>query len=252
MNGTQALDRLLSDVLHPTQFMDTAFEQQPAIDFINQRLKFDGYEIGLDGEGVPVVHSRQGSVVDFVDPLVGSDQEAQRFLDEQRTKCDQKLREGDWDGAVTNARSMLETVLTGIERATDPTPPAYDGDVGKLYKRVQKLLALEPARPDLDTALKQVLTGLASIVSGIAGLSNKMGDRHVRTYAPGRRHAILVVDSAKTLASFLVSTYRSRADVASRPSGSASQEAIGAIHRAQQVPEAARAKAAPVVSTNRG
>jgi hypothetical protein len=210
MSGTPALAQLLCEVLHPREFLDLDIDQQPAIDYLNRRLKFDGYEITTDGDGVPRVRSRHGSAVGFVDPLPGTSEEAQRFLDEQIHKCDDKLREGDWDGAVTNARSMLETVLCGIERVLDTDAPDYDGDLGKLYKRVQKLLALEPSRPDLEAPLKQVLSGLSSVVAGIAGVSNKMGDRHVRTYAPKRRHAVLVVDSAKTLASFLVNTYRER------------------------------------------
>ena len=47
-------------------------------------------------------------------------------------------------------------------------------------------------------------------VSDLSGLSNKMGDRHVRTYKPDKRHAVLVVDSAKTLAAFLFETHRAR------------------------------------------
>ncbi len=212
MNGTPRLPKVLCAVLHPREFLDLEMEQQPAIDYLNRWLRFDGFEIVTDSDGVPRVRSRRGSMVEFVDPLAGSDEDAQRFLDEQRRKCDDKLLGGDWDGAVTNARSMLETVLSDIERAVDPTAPAYDGDLGRLFKKVQTLLALEPSRPDLETPLRQILTGLSSIVVGIAGVSNKIGDRHVRTYAPKKRHAILVVDSGKTLASFLVSTYRERVE----------------------------------------
>lgn len=210
LNDTPQLARLIHEVLYPVDFAAPAHDVERTIGFLNERLRFDGYEVVRDSQGLPVVRRTEGSLVEFQDPLAGSDTDAQRFLDEQRRKCDDKLREGDWDGAITNARSMLETVLTDIERAVDPHAPDYDGDLGRLYKRVQKLLALEPSRPDLDTPLKQVLTGLSSIVTGIAGVSNKIGDRHVRKYAPARRHAVLVVDSAKTLASFLVSTYRER------------------------------------------
>jgi hypothetical protein len=86
----------------------------------------------------------------------------------------------------------------------------YDGDLPKLYKRVSKSLALDPSRPDLEQPLKQVLSGLVNIVNGIAGISNKMGDRHVRTYKPNKRHALLVVNATKTLANFLFETARSR------------------------------------------
>ena len=50
------------------------------------------------------------------------------------------------------------------------------------------------------------LAHLLSIVIGIAGSSNKMGDRHARSYKPAKRHAVLVVDAAKTLAAFLIAS----------------------------------------------
>ena len=46
-------------------------------------------------------------------------------------------------------------------------------------------------------------------------MSNKMGDRHVRTYKPDKRHAVLVVDAAKTLAAFPFETHRARKSRAS-------------------------------------
>jgi len=47
-------------------------------------------------------------------------------------------------------------------------------------------------------------------VSDLSGLTNKMGDWHARTYKPDKRHAVLVADSAKTLAAFLFETDRAR------------------------------------------
>ena len=35
-----------------------------------------------------------------------------------------------------------------------------------------------------------------------------MSDRHARTYKPAQRHAVLVVDSVKTLANFVMSSAR--------------------------------------------
>ena len=131
----------------------------------------------------------------------------QLFVDQQVKKCDRKLAENDFDGAITNARSLLEVVLSDVEQELSPeSPPPYDGDLINLYKRVQKLLNLEPSRSDIAEPLKQVLGGLASIVAGLAGLRNKMGDAHVRSYQPAKRHAILVVNAAKTLAAFVVDT----------------------------------------------
>jgi Abortive infection C-terminus len=158
----------------------------------------------------------RGSLVEFAHPRATAQEEARGFLDEQLAKCDQKLREGDYDGAVTNARSLTEAVLLDIERELSPVVRNYDGDLLRLFKRVQKLLELDPARPDVETTLKQILSGLASIVAGLGGTSNKMGDRHARSYKPAKRHAVLIVDSAKTLANFLIGTLEARRDSSAR------------------------------------
>jgi hypothetical protein len=130
------------------------------------------------------------------------------FIIEQVDKCDRKLRDDDYDGAITNARSVVEAVLADIEVRLDPTPPLYDGDLGKLYKRVQKLLNLDPERRDIDDSLRQLLRGLVSIVGGLAPLRNKMSDAHVRKYKPARHHAKLAVNAAKTLLDFVYDSFK--------------------------------------------
>ncbi len=108
--------------------------------------------------------------------------------------------------AIAKARSLLEAVLLDVEQSLSKDTTAYDGDLPKLYRRVQQLLNLDLARKDISESVKQVLGGLSSIVVGIASLSNRMGDRHVRSYKPSSRHAKLVVNAAKTLAGFIVET----------------------------------------------
>ncbi len=209
INGTPALAALICEVLDPRGFMDSAFSIHVALKYINDRLHYDGFEIVIDGE-LPKIHTLHGSTVKFEHPFKGSGKEAHLFIDEQIKKASDKIRDGDYDGAITNARSLLEGCLTEIESQLFVTPAEYDGDLSKLYKRVQKELGLDPARQDLDTPLKQVLTGLSSVVAGIAGLSNKMGDRHVRKYKPAKRHALLTVNAAKTVASYFFETFQER------------------------------------------
>lgn len=206
LNGSEAFAALLCEVLDPRGFMDTEFKVQPALDYINQRLKYDGYEVLID-KGLAKIRNLQGVQVEAKHPFKGSTEQAHLFIDEQVSKMDRKVREEDYDGAITNARSLLEAVLQQLDQSLDPSSPSYDGDLPKLYKRVQKLLNLDPGRPDIDQSLRQVLSGFISIIQGLSSLSNKMGDRHVRTYKPSRHHAILVCNSAKSLCNFLFDTY---------------------------------------------
>lgn len=205
LNGTKAIGSLLCQVLDPREFMDSEFKEEDAAQFINARLKYDGYEVVIDN-GLAKLRDLTGVAVACEHPFQGSEKEGHLFIDEQINKAETKIKEGDYDGAITNARSLLEAVLTELEKVLDDNPPQYDGDMPKLYKRVQKLLHLEPGRPDIEGPLKQVLSGLVSIVGGMSGLSNRMGDRHVRSYKPAKHHAALVVNTAKTMANFLFET----------------------------------------------
>lgn len=209
LNDTPGLAPLVVAVLDPRNFMDTPFDQAIACDSLNKHLKFDGFEIVLVGE-MPRIRDMKGSEVEFRHPFEGSEDDGRLFIDEQVAKANDKIREGDYDGAITNARSLVEAVLQELERELTGKNESYDGDLPRLYKRVGKQLNLDPARKDIEASLKQVLSGLISIVGGLSAASNKMGDRHVRTYRPSKRHAVLVVNSAKTLVSFLFETQKAR------------------------------------------
>ncbi len=206
INDSAHLPALIRTILDPRDWLEFEKPREEAVAYLNDYLRFDGFEIVPDGEFFSV-RALAGGAVEFAYPSQASREVNQLFIDKQIKKCDRKLAENDFDGAITNARSLLEAVLSEVEQDLSPqNPPPYDGDLVKLYKRVQKLLNLEPSRTDIAEPLKQVLGGLASIVSGLSGLRNKMGDAHVRSYQPAKRHAVLVVNAAKTLAAFVVET----------------------------------------------
>jgi hypothetical protein len=176
-----------------------------AVTYLNEFLAFDGYEIVPHGKSYDVVDKTRGEIV--VDVKLEPSHLSHAFIMEQIEKCRTKMSQGDYDGAITNARSLVEAVLDAIEKEFDPNAPDYDGDLPKLYKRVQKHLNLSPENPKISNSLKQTLTGFISIIGGLSGLSNKMGDRHVREYKPAAHHAALIVNAAMTFSNFIFDTY---------------------------------------------
>jgi len=110
LNGTPTLAAVIREVLHPAEFSDTELDQAAACEYLNSKMKYDGYEVVLD-RSMPKIRSLDGAAVEFSHPFSGSEEEAHVFIDEQQAKCEEKVREGDFDGAVTNARSMIEAVL---------------------------------------------------------------------------------------------------------------------------------------------
>jgi hypothetical protein len=192
-NDTPTMKKVILSAVDPRDFMGTTVYDketkqekpaslQDAVTYLNEFLAFDGYEIVPHGKSYDVVDKTRGEIV--VD-----------------------VSQGDYDGAITNARSLVEAVLAAIEKEFDPNAPDYDGDLPKLYKRVQKHLNLSPENPKISNSLKQTLTGFISIIGGLYGLSNKMGDRHVREYKTAAHHAALIVNAAMTFSNFIFDTY---------------------------------------------
>lgn len=206
LNGTASLGAFLCEILDPREFLDTEFQVEKAIEYVNKRPSYEGYQLELINNRVRVV-DRAGDIIECPNPFEGSEEDGHTFISEQIEKAERKVQEADYDGAITNARSLVEAVLLELDKALDPNAAEYDGDLTKLYRRVQKLLTLDPGRADVEGPLRQVLSALASIVSGLSGLSNRVGDRHVRTYKPDKHHAVLVVNAARTLVNFLFDTH---------------------------------------------
>lgn len=206
LNGTSALRKLINHIFDAREWIGTDFNPDAAVVHLNKFLKFDSYELVPDGDHFKV-RETGGVVVQFDTPFPESQEINHVFIEEQVSKCDKKIEEGDFGGAITNARSLVEAVLIEIETQLSPAPPQYDGDLIKLNKRVQMLLKLDPARKDISEMLRQVLSGLTSVVNGLASMRNKMSDAHAAGYQASKHHAKLAVNSAKTFADFIFDSY---------------------------------------------
>lgn len=216
-NDTPDLRKIIIAAFDPRDFMDaTAIDVQTgnsylidieiAISYINDFLVFDGYEVVKSGRAYVIADRQRGEVL--LDVALKPEHLSHDFIVEQVDKCRTKIATSDFDGAITNARSLVEGVLTAVEGEFDPAAADYDGDLQRLYKRVSKHLKLsEEGSQVVDDNLKQIMRGFVNIIGGISGISNKMGDRHARKYKPAAHHSVLVVNSAMTLCSFIFQTW---------------------------------------------
>jgi hypothetical protein len=120
-------------------------------------------------------------------------------------------QETDPDGAITSARTLLETVCKFI---LDKAGVVYeDGwDLPKLYRQAATKLSLAPDQHH-DPIVKQILGGCQTVDEGLGAFRNKYGDAHGKgnaAKAPSQRHASLAVNLAGTMAVFLIQTYEER------------------------------------------
>lgn len=128
------------------------------------------------------------------------------FAKEQLEKCKKKISEGDYSGAITNARSLVEDVICKeIYKQITGEVLESKGDLVSDWKELTKKLNLNVDKVP-DDFLKQILRGLSSVVQGLASMRNKMSDGHSQNYKSEKHHAILAVNSALTLVEFLFDT----------------------------------------------
>lgn len=211
LNGTRAIRTIVEALLDPMDFLDGKFDRQAVVDDLNKYLRYDNLKLAAVGDYFRVLDMKGTAVdLDVVEPeSVGVNAE---FIAHQIDMCEEKIGTEDYWGAVAASRSLLEAVLEHIESKLDAAPPRYDGDLLRLYGRVQKLLNIDPSRKDLEDAHRQILSGLIRIVNGLAAMRNIMSDAHAPKYRAQRHHARLAVNSAKTVANFLYDTYSYQID----------------------------------------
>jgi hypothetical protein len=117
----------------------------------------------------------------------------------------------DPEGAITAARTLLETVCKHI---LDERSIAYDDDTDlpKLYRFTAESLNIAPSQHS-EKIFKQILGGCTAVVEGLGALRNRLGDAHGKGKKPARaatRHAELAVNLAGTMATFLIATWKAR------------------------------------------
>lgn len=206
LNGKPKLKDALRELLDPRLWLEVSNGTvEGCAEQVNEILRYDGYEVIRDGNFYKV-RELSGAVIEVENRFAESEELSELLIEEQIQKCREKIESGDYSGAITNARSLIEAVCAKIEADLDPNALGNDGDLVKLFNRVRKLLNLDPSRQDINESLKQVLSGLSNIINGLAAMRNKMSDAHGVTYKPSRHHAKLAVNAAKTLADFLFDT----------------------------------------------
>jgi hypothetical protein len=132
-------------------------------------------------------------------------------IQEQISKCHLKIETKDYDGAVTNARTLIKDICLYILESITKQPQENDGNLINLHKKVATLLQMSPGSYD-DKNIKQILSGVFSIISGVSGIRNVFSDSHGSSpskskYKIDKRHTILVVNLAKTISEYLFQSY---------------------------------------------
>lgn len=201
------INDLVNQLLYPINYLNNDIDPKEVLDYFNKILIIEGYkikEISENGVYKIVDINNKNIIVNDKDLKILSSE----FLDDQINKCNQKISQNDYYGAITNARSMVEEVLLLIEEDIDGQRGTNSGDMSALYKRVSKKVNLNAGQKGLTTPLQQILSGLNNVVIGLAGLRTKASDSHAPEYKPSKHHAELAVNCAMTFTSFILNSYQ--------------------------------------------
>ena len=214
-NGHEAatvLPRIIEAAADPRDFVHDPDRHSAVCDYLNRALRFDGFELQNHGgrmrlieagKGVPVLTELAGlsEIIDF--DTVSRDLD--RALASSQT---------DPEDAVTAACSTIESVCRSILIELGQPLPAKK-DVQGLYNAVRQPLGLSTDRSDIDPILandvRQILSGLATVVSGVGALRTHGGDAHGREKGYARidsRISRLAINAASTAALFLIETWQ--------------------------------------------
>lgn len=116
--------------------------------------------------------------------------------------------ENDPDGALTSARTLIETTCKFILKKLS-IPFVVDADLPKLCKLTISVLNVSPD-PETKEAFMRIFNGSYTAIEGIGELRNKLSDSHGKEEdfkKPLRRHAELAVNLSGSLCVFLLETY---------------------------------------------
>lgn len=179
-----------------------------ALDRINGELYFGGHELVQIGNRFVV--REIGTMITVDVPAVQIVDRA--YIADLSDRAMKDVTEGNYDSAITKCRTLLEEVFFYVIEMKGETPSST-GDIGKLYGQVKTLYNMHQNK-DIDKRINGLLSGLEKILSAIAEMRNKGSDAHgagsnrIRIY---EHHARLFVNSAMTMADFVLSVYEYQA-----------------------------------------
>lgn len=165
------MKNIVENAVDPLHFDGTQFSVDEAVKYLNDRLSRDGFNLIIDNKlNRFFIDAPELNIIDG-EKLYELRSE---FILDQINKAKDKLVKGDYDGAITNARSLCESVQAELIRINNGIVP-NSGDLNDFFKEVRKILKMNIDKQCCSSnEIIQVLSGLHSIITGFAGISNNM------------------------------------------------------------------------------
>ena len=205
------IEEAIQAICDPREYLDEEDALREIVVYLNKRLKFDGFELWEEGGFYRLVST------DIVGAPANALQATINLTDYDSVKTDFERAvnaiEKDPEDAITAACSIVESICKCILDQMKKSYPKKQ-DIKGLVTEVGKHLNLSPARSDLPSEvsgdIKQILSGLISVASGIGALRTHSGDAHGRgrkRVPVDARIARLAIHAASTVSLFYIETW---------------------------------------------
>ena len=171
---------------------------------INELLKFSKKELAIVSDNI-IIKPITDDIKIETPKIKNMDG---KYIQSKANQAKVHIEPGQYDTALTQARTILEEVFSYVLERKNIEPIAA-GKIGELYKQVREVYNMH-IDDNTDKRIKKLLSGLNTIVDAIAEMRNQISDAHgqgskrksIRDY-----HARLAVNSAITAAEFILSVY---------------------------------------------
>lgn len=211
LNGTSRIHDFI--IVYFKHIYDYADEPEEVVEYLNRYFDLDGYSIEkIEETDEFKIYSLDDCLVNYDCLFKESERGNYILINEHNEKCFNKIKSGDYPGAITNSRSLLEQLLCEIKaerlRTNGQRVSGYNGDIGQLINNTFPLINFQLGQiGSAQRAYEKLENGFKDLISGLAILRIGMSDAHSITYIPTQKDAILAVNTAKTLANFIVRHY---------------------------------------------
>ena len=146
--------------------------------------------------------------------VIDQDANLSEFILEYIKKTDDEIKKADYAWSIWTISTFLEEFFDELHIKLTWKSIWKNADLRKDYVEIKKLLNLAEDW-DADEKIKQILSSFSNIINAIDLLCNRLGDRHrklkdedgIIRYKPLKHHAVLMLNSAKTLSQFLYDVY---------------------------------------------
>ena len=207
------LKTIIERAADPRDFAAEPEKLEQVLEYLNDVLVLDGFELRHVGKAVRLMQARTGA------PVVSALATTLQMIDFDTVDRDLERAlmavDVDPESAVTSACSVIESVCRSIIVELDPTAMPAKMDIQSLYRAVSKPLGLSPGQDGLSPAIaddvRMTLGGLNTVIQGIGALRSHAGDAHGRERGFRRidaRIARLAVHSASAAALFLIESWK--------------------------------------------